>query len=214
MMFKNNKVWVEVDRDNNPVIRNGKVKIKYQLDQKYEYQVRKDGIKPLGSLEGKTKAGQAEKPGTKVARKGRSDTQNENIPKNAVLVFTDGASSGNPGPAGIGVVLKYRENEKKISKYIGETTNNVAELEAIRVGLSEIKNHALPVRVFTDSSYAFGVLTLGWKAKKNQDLILKIKKLMNTFQDLRIIKVKGHSGLAGNEAADTLATGAIKKAVG
>ena len=131
-----------------------------------------------------------------------------------VHIYTDGASSGNPGPAGIGVLLRYGSHEKEISRFIGEATNNIAELEAIRVGLGELKDTRLPVRLYTDSAYAHGVLTLGWKAKKNTALIRAIKKRMATLTDVRLIKVKGHAGEEGNERADHLATAAIKKASG
>ena len=85
-----------------------------------------------------------------------------------IRIYADGASSGNPGPSGIGVLLRYREHEKEISRNIGLGTNNIAELEAIRTGLLEVKNPDLPVRVYTDSGYAYGLLTLGWKARKNE----------------------------------------------
>jgi ribonuclease HI len=129
-----------------------------------------------------------------------------------VYVYTDGASSGNPGPSGIGVVLRFGKHEKEISRYIGDTTNNVAELEAIRSGLMAVKNTNLPVRLFTDSRYAYGVLTQGWKAKKNQNIIESIKKILSKFNDLKFIHVKGHVGIEGNERADFLATSAIKNA--
>ena len=125
-------------------------------------------------------------------------------------MYTDGASSGNPGPSGIGVLLRFGSHEKEISRFIGTTTNNVAELEAIRIGLQELKKRNLPVRIFTDSEYAYGVLTLGWKARKNQQLIQSIKSLISGFKDIKLIKVKGHEGLEGNERADHLATSAIR----
>ena len=117
---------------------------------------------------------------------------------------------GNPGPSGIGVLLQYGSHEKEISKYIGIATNNIAELEAIRVGLSALKKTDLPVRVFTDSNYAHGVLMLGWKARKNLELVRSIKKTISKVKDLKIIKVKGHAGIGGNERADYIATLAIK----
>ena len=105
-------------------------------------------------------------------------------------------------------MLKYREHEREISKYIGIATNNQAELEAIRIGLSEIKKTDMPVRIYTDSAYAHGVLTLGWKAKKNTEIIMEIRKRLSLFKDLKIIHVKGHAGVEGNERADKLATAA------
>ncbi len=137
---------------------------------------------------------------------------NENTERDGVIrVYTDGASSGNPGPSGIGVLLRYGSHEKEISTYIGIATNNIAELEAIRVGLSLIKNPALPVRVYTDSSYALGLLSKGWKARKNQELVTNIRNMLSAFKDILFVKVKGHSGDPGNERVDRLATDAIAR---
>jgi ribonuclease HI len=97
-----------------------------------------------------------------------------------------------------------------MSEYIGLATNNMAELKAIETGLLAVKKTDLPVRLFTDSRYAYGVLTLGWKAKANNEMVQSIKKTMMKFKNLKIIKVKGHAGNEGNERADFLATSAIK----
>ena len=129
-----------------------------------------------------------------------------------ICVFTDGAAAGNPGPAGIGVLLRYGKHEKEISEYIGTATNNIAELKAILAGLTAVKDSSKPVRLFTDSQYAFGLLVKNWKAHKNREIVDAIRKAMTRFKDLKIIKVKGHSGNEGNEMADRLATSAIKKA--
>ncbi|MFP4158287.1 MAG: ribonuclease HI [Desulfobacterales bacterium] len=131
--------------------------------------------------------------------------------KNAVIIYTDGASSGNPGPSGIGAVLRYGDRKKEISEFIGNSTNNIAELKAVRAALKALKSTDLPVRLYTDSSYVHGLLVLGWKAKKNQELIEEIRQLVNRFKDIRIIKVRGHNGVADNEQADLLATSAIRK---
>jgi ribonuclease HI len=131
-----------------------------------------------------------------------------------ICIFADGASSGNPGPSGIGVVLRYADHKREISKYIGVATNNIAELKAIKTGLLALKNTDLPVRIFTDSNYAYGVLTLDWKAKANTELVQSIKKTILKFKNLKFIKVKGHAGNEGNERADFLATSAIKNAEG
>jgi ribonuclease HI len=198
MQFKKNKVWLAIDNAGKPVEKDGKVLIKYQLDQPHEYWVRTNNIKPIDPNTAGT-----EMPG-KTRRAAPAGDQK------MVWVFTDGASSGNPGPSGIGVVLRFGKHEKEISEYIGVTTNNIAELKAIQTGLSALRNRNLPVRILTDSRYAYGVLVLGWKARANNELVESIKKTMNKFKDLEIVKVKGHAGDEGNERADFLATSAIK----
>jgi ribonuclease HI len=217
MKFKGNKVWLSVDQDGKPLVQKGKVLIKYQLDQDYEYWVHETSIKPVDPTQHKSKSPKKKTSGKKLLKEQKkksvqqNDPVDESVSKDAICIFTDGASSGNPGPSGIGVLLRYQNNEKELSKYIGQATNNIAELEAIRLGLLELKNTKLPVRIFTDSSYVYGVLTLGWKAKKNLKLIRSIREIMLKFDDLKFIKVTGHSGVAGNERADLLATSAIKK---
>lgn len=198
MRFKKNKVWLAVDGSGKPVEENGKVLIKYQLDQTHEYWVRKSNVKSLDSDPAK-KQGIEDRPPVV-----RGDD------KEGILIFTDGASSGNPGPAGIGVVMRFGKHQKEISEYIGLATNNIAELKAIETGLLALKKSDLPVRIFTDSKYAYGVLTLDWKAKANSELVQSIKKTMKKFKNLKIVKVKGHAGDEGNERADFLATSAIK----
>ena len=220
MQFKKNKVWLATDRDQKPVVKNGRVLIKYQLGQDYEYWVNPKNIKPIDSVDFQTKrAGDnksAEKPPKKLSArpKTKAGAPASAETKDAICIYTDGASSGNPGPSGIGIVLRFGKHEKEISKYIGIATNNIAELEAIRTGLLAIKDTGLPVRIFTDSRYAYGVLALGWKARKNQNIIKSIKNILLKFNDLKFIKVKGHAGHEGNERADFLATSAIKKTDG
>jgi ribonuclease HI len=198
MRFKKNKVWLAVDTTGNSVEQNGKVLIKYQLDQPHEYWVLKSNIEPLDTKPLKSQKSEKE---TGVEAPGGQEQ---------ICIFTDGASSGNPGPAGIGVMLRFGKHEKEISEYIGMATNNVAELKAIQRGLLAVKNTDLPVRVFTDSNYAYGVLALGWKARANRQMVESIKKTMAKFKNIRIVKVKGHAGDKDNERADFLATTAIK----
>ncbi len=217
-----------MDQDQNPVVKNGKVLIKYQLDQDYEYWVAAKNIQPIDSIQPRGKSANQKSPSDlaghtasaapktpsrqkTVQSKSSRSSSNETYCDDAICIYTDGASSGNPGPSGIGVLLRFNQHEKEISRYIGVATNNMAELEAIRSGLSAVKNTHLPVRVFTDSNYAYGVLALGWKARKNQAIIASIKKIILKFDDLKFIKVKGHAGIEGNERADALATSAIKK---
>ncbi len=198
MRFKKNKVWLAVDNGGRALEKDGKVLIKYQLDQPHEYWVLTKNIRPVDADPMETETPE------KTARKAQAGGQKE------ICVFTDGASSGNPGPSGIGVVLRFGEHEKEISEYIGVATNNVAELKAIQTGLSALKNRNLPVRIFTDSSYAYGVLVLGWKVKANKEIVQSIKKTMKRFKNLEIVKVRAHAGDKGNERADFLATSAIK----
>ncbi|MBF0301481.1 MAG: reverse transcriptase-like protein [Desulfamplus sp.] len=136
--------------------------------------------------------------------------ENNQTTDNIITIYTDGASSGNPGPGGIGIFMKFGDHEKEISESIGHTTNNIAELTAIKRALLELKRCDLPVRLYTDSSYALGILTKRWKAAKNQELVAELRELINKFKDIRLIKTKGHAGIAGNEKADSLATKAIK----
>ena len=79
-------------------------------------------------------------------------------------------------------------------------------------GLQQLRKTDVPVRLFTDSAYAHGLLTLGWKPRKNEELVRSIRKMLSKFSDLKIIKVQGHAGHAGNERADFLATSAIARA--
>ena len=151
MVFKKNKVWVATDKDQKPITKNGKVLIRYQLDQDYEYWVLSKNIKPIDSLKKEEKTEKVKKLTGKSSKQKttiippETDLATETICDDAVHVYTDGASAGNPGPSGIGVVLRFGEHEKEISRYIGDTTNNVAELEAIRSGLMAVKNTNLPV---------------------------------------------------------------------
>jgi len=213
MIFKGNKVWLATDQDGKPLLKSGKVLIKYRLDQDYEYWVHENGVMPVDSLlDPPASRCEALRAGAKTKRKAEFDTKT--LCDNTIFIYTDGASSGNPGPSGIGILLRFKDHEKEISINIGTATNNIAELEAIKTALLELKHYDYPVRVFTDSSYAYGVLTLGWKARKNKELINSIKKLISKFSDLKLIKVKGHDGFDGNEKADFLATSALRGRAG
>jgi len=217
MRFKNNKVWMAVDADERPMKDNNKVLIKYQLNQPHEYWVHLSKIMPLES----SGAASAKKPASgkkvmssdKPVRKPHGQTKpSEAECAEAVCIYTDGACSGNPGPAGIGAVLRYKDKRRELSRPIGEATNNIAELKAIREALKLVKNRDLPVIVFTDSSYALGLLVKGWKAKQNIELVEEIRTLAANFKRLRFVKVRGHAGDPDNERADRLAVDAIERA--
>jgi ribonuclease HI len=218
MSFKGNKVWAQTDFHGNLLVKKGMVLIKYNLKQDYEYRVKPESLNPEDQAvpaKRKTKERKStpERPSLKPSASNLSKELSfkTNLPDNCIRIYTDGASSGNPGPCGIGILFIYGDNKKEISEYIGIGTNNIAELTAIKRALEELKRNDLPVRIFTDSSYALGLLTQNWKPKKNQTLAGEIRTLINQFSDLIFIKVKGHSGIKENEVADFLATSAIKK---
>ncbi|MBX3191361.1 MAG: ribonuclease HI [Labilithrix sp.] len=135
------------------------------------------------------------------------------VPKDAWTVYADGACSGNPGPAGLGVVLVAPDG--KIAEgfeYLGVATNNVAELTAI-LRAAEIIPAKETAVVHTDSQYAIGVLTKGWKAKANQELIAGVKSALAKREGWRLVYVPGHSGVPLNERADELAREAVRTRV-
>ena len=210
MMFKGNKVWLSVDDKEEPVVRNNKVLVKYQLDQDHEYWVHKASVQPIDPSILKKKSGTKGRQRESSQPLASKESVDPLTPQ-TITAYTDGASSGNPGPSGIGIVLRQASRKKEISRYIGITTNNVAELTAIKVALEAIRTPHLPVRLYTDSAYCHGLLSLGWKPKRNADLVAGTRKLMERFEDLRILKVGGHVGIEDNERADHLARqGALK----
>ena len=137
--------------------------------------------------------------------------------KKSVEIFTDGACSGNPGPGGWGVVLRFGAYEKELSGGEKETTNNRMELTAAIMGLSALKEPC-KVRLVTDSKYVADGITKGWaeswqnngwrKADKkpalNVDLWEKLLELIGTHE-VTIEWVKGHAGHPENERCDKLA---------
>ena len=131
---------------------------------------------------------------------------------NAIQVWTDGACSGNPGLAGLGVVIVGDgPGQRELSEFLGEATNNIAELSAILRGLESISDRTRSVIVYSDSAYSIGLLTQNWKAKKNVELVQQLRELCRQFSDLRFVKVLAHSGIALNERVDQLAVGAISR---
>lgn len=140
-----------------------------------------------------------------------------------IELFTDGACSGNPGPGGWGVVLRYNGHEKELSGGEANTTNNRMELTAAIEGLTALKEPC-KVRLVTDSKYVADGITKGWaeswrknnwrKADKkpalNPDLWEKLLNLINEH-DVSIEWVKGHAGHPENERCDQLAVAYYKK---
>jgi len=128
----------------------------------------------------------------------------------AIVIYADGACSGNPGPAGLGVVLQDASVRRELSQFLGQGTNNIAELSAILEAAQAIEDVTRPVRIHTDSQYSIGVLSKGWKAKANQELVARVKQALARLKDVELIYVPGHAGVLLNERADALAVQAVK----
>ena len=137
-----------------------------------------------------------------------------------VVMYTDGACRGNPGPGGWGVVLRFQGISKTLQGYAPETTNNRMELTAVIEGLKALKR-SCEVELFTDSKYVLQGLTEwlanwkrnGWKTAakkpvKNIDLWQQLEDEV-TQHEIDWNWVKGHAGIEGNELADQLANAAI-----
>lgn len=130
-----------------------------------------------------------------------------------VIIYTDGASKGNPGPGGYGVVLKYGKFRKELSEGFRKTTNNRMELLAVISGLEALTKDGLPVTIYSDSKYVVDAVEKGWlwgwvkkgfKDKKNPDLW---KRFIPAYkrQKVKFKWVKGHAGNIENERCDQLA---------
>lgn len=211
--LRGQRVYARADEKGALQSEGGGVEIRYKPNDGRRYKARADNLKILGGnvLPEETcgPAGDVVKPDPKAAA--AAGAGKAAIPEGAVIAYADGACSGNPGPAGLGVVLLDGKDRLEISEYLGEGTNNIAELTAIKVALELVKNRRLPVRVHTDSAYAIGVLSEGWKVKQNKELVASIQELMRDFPDLRLVKVRGHSGDPRNERVDQLARDAITR---
>ena len=130
-----------------------------------------------------------------------------------IQIFTDGASSGNPGPGGYGVILRSGQHYKELSAGFRLTTNNRMELMAVCVGLEALKSLNQTVTIFSDSKYVidsvekkwvFGWLKKGFEGKKNKDLWLRFLTVYKLHQ-VKFVWVKGHAGHPENERCDQLA---------
>jgi len=137
----------------------------------------------------------------------------------AIEIYTDGAASGNPGPGGFGVVLKFNGHRKEISGGFKHTTNNRMELLAVIVALESITNNNLPVKVFSDSKYVVNAINLKWilswkkigfKNKANPDLWQRFLRIYNASKH-EFTWVKGHAHHVENNRCDVLAVAASKQ---
>ncbi len=205
------EVWAKVDDAGALVAdREGRVDVVYK--NQAGAKVYRAGAKNLVAMGGEPIEIEA---GDKAPERGDKGKTSEAIfgatkaPADAVHVWTDGACTGNPGPAGIGVVVIDGKDRKELGEYLGEGTNTIAELTAIERGLELVRDPKRPVLVYSDSAYAIGLLSKGWKAKANVELVARIRAALPRFDDVRFVKVPGHSGVPENERCDELARTAI-----
>lgn len=138
-----------------------------------------------------------------------------------VVIYTDGACSGNPGPGGWGSILMYKGNQKEISGGNKETTNNIMELTAVIEALKVLK-FPCEVDLYSDSAYVINAFKQGWiynwiknnwktsgkEPVKNKELWQELYNLTKKHK-VNFIKVKGHSDNEFNNRCDEMARNAI-----
>ena len=137
----------------------------------------------------------------------------------SIILYTDGAASGNPGPGGYGVVLKCGSLRKEMSGGYARTTNNRMELMAVIVGLEAVKWEHAVIEVYSDSSYVVKAITenwitgwqqRGWKKVKNVDLWQRFIPLYEMHR-VQFHWLKGHAGHPENERCDRMAVAEWEK---
>ncbi|MGL5080483.1 MAG: ribonuclease HI [Microcoleaceae cyanobacterium] len=140
-----------------------------------------------------------------------------------VVIYTDGACSGNPGSGGYGVVLIYGSHRKELSGGFRRTTNNRMEIMGSIAGLEILKSPCL-VTLYTDSQYLVDTMMKGWakrwrtngwkrnakEAAKNPDLWQRLLDLCD-YHQVKFVWVRGHAGNEENECCDRLAVQASKQ---
>ncbi|HKJ44006.1 MAG TPA: ribonuclease HI [Sunxiuqinia sp.] len=130
-----------------------------------------------------------------------------------IIIYTDGAARGNPGPGGYGVVLMSGSHRKELSDGYELTTNNRMELLAVITGLEALKRENCDVTIYSDSKYVVDAVEKGWvwgwvkkrfKGKKNADLWTRFLPVYKKHK-VRFVWVKGHADIPENERCDELA---------
>jgi ribonuclease HI len=222
--FKDSEVLARCDAQGRLASAGGRVEIRYRANDKRLYNASLGNLSPIEGSEiladeacaeaepaaqRSTQGGGSRGSSMSKAQKSAASGANKPLPENAIVAYTDGACSGNPGPAGVGVVLIDGKERRELSEYLGTGTNNIAELTAIELAVRAAPSDR-PIRVHTDSTYAIGVLTKGWKAKANTELIAKLRELLKGRQ-VEIVYVPGHAGVLLNERADVLAVQAVQQ---
>ncbi|MFA5324998.1 MAG: ribonuclease HI [Bacteroidales bacterium] len=130
-----------------------------------------------------------------------------------IHIYTDGSSSGNPGPGGYGVVMRCGSQYKELSGGFKYTTNNRMELLAVIIGLESVKRLNADITVWSDSSYVVNAINKGWlfswekknfAKKANPDLWIRFLKIFR-LHNVKFVWIKGHAGHTENERCDVLA---------
>jgi ribonuclease HI len=134
-----------------------------------------------------------------------------------LIIYTDGASRGNPGPGGYGAILQYAGKSKEISGGYRRTTNNRMELMAVIAALKALNRDGVNITVYSDSQYVVKAVEQGWLknwiatnfkgGKKNKDLWLEFAALAS-HHHMKFKWVRGHAENAYNNRCDELATDA------
>ncbi|XZF15816.1 ribonuclease HI [Chitinophagaceae bacterium MMS25-I14] len=133
-----------------------------------------------------------------------------------LVIFTDGAARGNPGPGGYGAILRWKSVTKEISQGYRRTTNNRMELMAVIAALQLLNRQSLNIVIYSDSSYVVNAVEKGWlrnwlrtgfKGKKNADL-WSMYAALAAKHNIRFVWVKGHADNPLNNRCDVLATAA------
>jgi len=213
--FKGQTVYVRVLATGKPIVHRGRVELRYKLGARKSYKAAPDN---LVEIEGDTEIiDDMEMSGgpTQAAAATAALKEEPSVPPDAetIVIYTDGACSGNPGPAGIGVLVERPDQTIEISEFLGSGTNNIAELSAILRALQTLlpEDRDRAIHLYTDSGWSLGVLVGGWKAKANLELLDQIKLELEKYPRIELLKVRGHAGHAGNEEADRLATQATRR---
>ena len=222
-LLRGQKVFARAAADGSFVAEGGRVEVRYRKNDPRAYRAAASNLQKVPGealvpdedvvpgAEPAPKAAAAKAPATE--KLDRSPGPKPTRTADGWVAYTDGACSGNPGPAGSGVVVIHPGGKVDEGfEYLGISTNNVAELTGILRALEVIPPEAPSILIHTDSQYAIGVLTKGWKAKVNQELIAKTKSLLAKRPQARLAYVKGHAGIPMNERADELAREAVREA--
>jgi ribonuclease HI len=209
MKFKGTLVFVEVDEKGAICSEKGRARMKYRLEDDRIYSPNISNLTHIDGSETTTSSGEntiSRMPTQSSQPKKQRVRSPSVVDSDAIIAYTDGACSGNPGPAGLGYVLRFPDGRTiQRGEPLGNATNNIAELTAILRVLQCLDDPDGKVVIHTDSTYALGLLTKGWKAKANVKLVGEIRRTLNAFRNVSFVKVKGHAGVPDNELVDRLA---------